>query len=397
MDYNELYKRVTVREDGRSGGIENVIRAMGREDINMDKFYLSGAGAAVAKMMENTVLNTDEHSPESIAFWAKKGMVKEFHGESTPMDWEKFEAETGFKYNVENGYPQNSVKKWTSFIPSSAFKPENKDRKYPVMFVLHGAGNEIYTIDGWGYVDVAAEREWIVIAPSIELDEIILEIFEEAKKLYPIDEDRVYVTGFSYGSMNTNILALQHPEIFAAAAPCGGFITDGMFKPGPRPRRNLPENEYRKEEPMRLFDGNKSNAFKIKMPIMSVIGNKDGYTYPIDESPSCEQLFEYINFWLRINNLPKISDTALTEKNNRTLAEKLLGITLSSGCSSVKTADGIDYAIGDFKDENGITKVRIICEDNVPHWPTPELSRQVVEFFSHFSRSSDTRESIYSE
>ncbi len=395
MDYNELYKRVTTREDGSKGGVEGVIYAMGNQDINMEKFYLSGAGAAVAKMMENTVLNPDEHSPESVAYWAKCGMVKEFHGEDNPMDWAELEARTGFSYDVEKGYEQNRVKKWTSFVPVSAFKKENEGRKYPLMFVLHGAGNVVYTIDGWGYVDVAAEREWIVIAPSIELDDVVLEIYEEAKKLYPVDESRVYVTGFSYGSMNTNILSLQHPDIFAAAAPCGGFMTDGLFRPGPRPKRNVPDTVVRKEEPMRLFDGSKSKAFELKMPVMSVIGNKDGSTYPIDESPAKEDLLRYLNFWSKINGLPEINKSALDEKANRSVAEKLLGISLAPGCSVMKTVDGIDYAIGDFKDESGVTKVRIICEDNVPHWPTPELSRQVVEFFSHFARDVETGESIY--
>lgn len=395
MDYNALYKKEYARPDGRTGSVETVIRAMGRADINMEKFYVSGAGAAVARMMENTVLNPDEHAPASVAYWAKKGMVKEFHGEDVPMDWDALYEKTGFKYDVEKGYPQNRVKKWTSFVPVSAYKPENKDRKYPLMFVLHGAGNTVYTIDGWGYVDVAAEYEWIVIVPSLELDDVVLEILKEAKRLYPVDESRIYVSGFSYGSMNTNILALQHPDIFAAAAPCGGFLSDGMFRPGPRPRRNLPEDEYRKEEPMRLYDGNQSAAFGLKMPVMTVIGNRDGERFPMDTSPERDSLVKYMNFWMRINEMPEVTDELFGDVENRNLAEQLLGVKLAPGCAYIKTADGIDYAIGDFKDESGVTRVKVICEDNVPHWPTPELSRQVVEFFSHFSRDLETKQSIF--
>jgi pimeloyl-ACP methyl ester carboxylesterase len=373
---------------------------MGREDIDLEKFRSCGAGAAVAQMMENTVLRPDEHDPASVAYWAKKGMVKEFHGEDKPMDWAEYCSRTGFEYDVSKAYPQNLVKKWTSFVPMSAFKPENKDKKYPLAFVLHGAGNSVYTIDGWGFVDAAIEREWIIIAPSLELDEVILEILEEVKSLYPVDESRVYVCGFSYGSMNTNILSLKHPDVFAAAAPCGGFLTDGMFRPGPRPRRGRPEGaplmpEY--TEPMFLFDGSGMPEKGIKMPAMSVIGNKDGYQFPINESPNREMMVSNLNLWARINGAAEIDPAALEGFSGSSEEENLLGIPLAGGCGAMKHADGIDYAIGDLKDSDGITMVRIVCEDNVPHWPTPELSRLVFEFFSHFSRDPKTHKSVHTK
>ena len=398
MDYNALYK-LSYHLDNKpelNFSVEGLIKAMGRPDMNMERFERSGAGAAVAKMMENTILNPDEHSPASVAYWAKRGMVKEFHGEDVPMDWDDYKARTGNPYDVGKAYPQNLVKKWTSFVPVSAFRQENKGRKYPLMFVLHGAGNTVYTIDGWGHVNAAAEREWIVVVPSLELDEVVLEILEEAKRLYPVDESRVYVTGFSYGSMNTNILALQHPEVFAAAAPCGGFITDGKFRPGPRPRREgAPAPEF--EEPWFLFDGEHSRAFDIKMPVMSVIGNKDGWQWPLNESPNKETMLKNLNFWARINSAAGIAPEELELPEDISLAEKLLGIPLAAGCSAVKTADGVDYAIGDIRSADGVTRIRLVCEDNVPHWPTPELSRLVCDFFSHFSRDPETGESVYRE
>lgn len=395
MNYNELYKREYSLDGGsHKSSVESLIRAMGRPDMDMERFYRTGAGVGVARMMENTVINPDEHSPASVAFWAKRGMVKEFHGEDVPMDWEAYEAATGNHYDPSHAYPQNLVKKWTSFVPVSAYRPENAGRKYPLMFVLHGAGNTVYTIDGWGHVDAAAAREWIVVVPSIELEPVILEILDEAKGLYPVDERRIYVTGFSYGSMNTNILSLQHPEIFAAAAPCGGFLTDGMFRPGRRPKREgVPEPTM--EEPMFVYDGSQSRAFEIKMPTMTVIGNKDGYQFPVSESPSRETMLNNLNFWLRINGAPELSDAELATSAQGSLVEQLLGLPLKANCGTMKTADGVEYAIGDFPSTDGITRVRVVCEDNVPHWPTPELSRLVVEYFSHFERDPETGESIY--
>ena len=58
---------------------------------------------------------------------------------------------------------------------------------------------------------------------------------------------------------------------------------------------------------------------------------------------------------------------------------------------------GITNYIGDLKSEDGIVRVRIMCEMNMPHWPTPEMIRQMYAFFEHFSRNVETKESIYTE
>ena len=81
----------------------------------------------------------------------------------------------------------------------------------------------------------------------------------------------------------------------------------------------------------------------------------------------------------------------------RIVAGLVLCCCFAAGCSAVKTADGVDYAIGDIRSADGVTRIRLVCEDNVPHWPTPELSRLVCDFFAHFSRDPETGESVYCE
>ncbi len=57
--------------------------------------------------------------------------------------------------------------------------------------------------------------------------------------------------------------------------------------------------------------------------------------------------------------------------------------------------DGITCYIGSLPSEDGVVRVKIMCEMYMPHWPTPELSRQIFKFFSHFSKNPETLESIY--
>jgi hypothetical protein len=74
--------------------------------------------------------------------------------------------------------------------------------KYPVIYIEpHGRGNTSY--NGIG-------------------DQDVLRCIEIAKKLFNVDEDRVYLKGESMGGGGTWNVGTRHPELFAAIAPVYG-------------------------------------------------------------------------------------------------------------------------------------------------------------------------------
>jgi len=322
-------------------------------------------------------------------------MVKEFHGEDVPMSWSEYEKDTGYHWeDPDRQGIQNRFKKWNSFVPVSAFQPENAGRQYPLVVVLHGGFNPISIIDGWGFVQEAAKREWIVIVPSIELDDIIDEILGEAKKLYPVDESRIYATGFSYGGFMSNLLGNKRPDVYAAVGPCGAPISSGYCEKAIGP------------EPQKPFDGiSRAAQLGTYMPVINVAGNLDGNRFPfydyvqaIAGPPKMEDLIEGINHWSRVNHAPEVSVDEVKALKNRTdisEEERQIGLPLAPDCRHTVVADGITNYLADIKSEDGVVRIRIMCEMNMPHWPTLEMCRQVFEFFSHFSRDPKTKESIY--
>lgn len=366
--------------------------------VDLDALKQGGYMEALEEMMEPVLMSFDDHAPEVIAYWAKRGMVKEFHGADVPMSWSEYEAKTGYHWEKPAfPTPQNNFKRWNSFVPISAFDPANKDRKYPVVFMLHGGMNPISIIDGWGIPQEAARREWIVIAPSLELDDILDEILEEAKTLYPIDESRIYVAGFSYGGFMSNFIGNKRPDIYAAVAPCGAPISNGYCDKAIGP------------EPQTPFDGNpRCIELGTYMPVINIAGNLDGFRFPIYDikdqgGPASikgtpEKILSGINSWAKANRAPEISledVMALKGREDISEEEKQIGLPLAPDCRRTVVADGITNYIGDLKSEDGIARVRIMVEMNMPHWPTPEMARQIFEFFSHFSRDPVTKESIY--
>ena len=110
--------------------------------------------------MEPVLDVPDERSPQVMAYWAKRGMVKEFHGYDEPTDWDDYEAKpatdgkrrsTGsFKTNIGSGHLLCLFRR----LPLRTGR-----KKYPVVFALHGACNNIFLVEGWGFVQEAARRE----------------------------------------------------------------------------------------------------------------------------------------------------------------------------------------------------------------------------------------------
>ena len=108
----------------------------------------------------------------------------------------------------------------------------------------------LYGAEQSGWHDIADREDFIVVYPKPAVNKMwnvwddpvlpsdhafILALLAYLKDTYPIDETRVYVTGFSMGGMMTHSLACAHPELFAAAyvmSACPQDMRKGAMSPG---------------------------------------------------------------------------------------------------------------------------------------------------------------------
>lgn len=129
-------------------------------------------------------------------------------------------------------------------------------RKYPLVIFLHGSGergNDNEAQLKWGVLNFASDQNMklhpaFVIAPqcpanmgwsnfanrnnTVEMSiqasaskpmELLMELIHQIIRKYPIDTNRIYITGLSMGGFGTYDALERYPNLFAAAVPvCGG-------------------------------------------------------------------------------------------------------------------------------------------------------------------------------
>ncbi len=133
-------------------------------------------------------------------------------------EWEKLTSEDGLQFHFYAG----------------KLKAEEQ---YPLCIYLHGSSNTGSGLEkrepganGFADPEIYGRYPAIVIAPEApagtksfkEISSRIFLLLDHLVANLPVDRDRIYVTGYSMGSMGTWALISARPDFFAAAGPVGG-------------------------------------------------------------------------------------------------------------------------------------------------------------------------------
>ncbi len=129
--------------------------------------------------------------------------------------------------------------------PYALFVPKNFDatKKYPLVVSLHGAGSNhrlnLRRVFGKGnlpgesdaaasrYFPMLADVDFLVAAPLARgtmgyqgiAEGDVYDMLADVERRFPVDPDRVYLTGLSMGGGGTMWLGLTRPDVWAAIAP----------------------------------------------------------------------------------------------------------------------------------------------------------------------------------
>lgn len=187
--------------------------------------------------------------------WEGEDAVMDFAGRELPYKWIAHGQMKRFWYNPQNLrygrgsageeikalFTEGCFKKGSCCLGYMLFTPETQPGcRYPLVLYLHGAGERgsdlKSTLANPGATSFAdpswqAKHPCFVLAPQCAenrwwTDEgnlaMLRYALEEMEARFPVDPNRVYVTGLSMGGMGSWTLISRWPELFAAAMPvCG--------------------------------------------------------------------------------------------------------------------------------------------------------------------------------
>ena len=237
MDYAELYlwDILVVWSKPESGDRELIslrdrTPRIAAEGCDIEALIHSEMGRQMVLQFEDYIRYGDEMDPAYVQKWHAQGLDKQV------MERNDF------------------YHRWALFTPVSA--REKSSRRYPLLFVLHGSSMPINWEECSGFLPIAAREELIVCIPQDHSLQNLLRLYDILTRDYPVDPGRVYCTGYSQGSAQTNALLFARPELLAAAAPCGCLA--GPFSMGMEPEERV------------------QHAAQVRVPILTVCGQQEG-------------------------------------------------------------------------------------------------------------------------
>lgn len=292
-----------------------------------------------------------------------------------------------------NGHPQT----WYEYIPPQL---RGSEKKVPLLFYFHGGGCvPLYGAEQSDWHEIADREGFIVVYPEASQKnmwnawddrellahsdkDFFYALIQHMKKTYPIDETRIYVSGFSMGGMMSNAMASVFPDVIAAAAPCNAYH-EGYFssfkamqarkngvKYDPASSESVPQDTQVKQEADR-----KKASYDYRMPLMQVSGLIDG-KWPIDNADDAR--LKTFDYWKAYNHL------------------KVEPFVQKMDFESGLTADENWYDGDDARflhhrwvDEKGVGMYELFLAKRCPHALDIRTSHYAWEFLKKFSRNGD--------
>lgn len=332
----------------------------GNRHYDNEALINSEYGDALIKVREPFFLSEDQMSTAVVDYWAGKGLRKELV--DGPKDWNK----------------------WAVFTPLSASRPENRGRKYPLVFALHGGGAgpddgcTIFATESEGYAKLAAEQELILGVLDDHSDEGIMAFYRYATSNYPVDISRVYLTGFSAGGNRATWSSLLHPELFAGILVGAGLPFSFDYDEA------LVERAAEFKIPMIGIGGTREKGNSIPFSTTNPVDN------PLPEIVArllgAENKTRWANAFFRLNGIRcwSLEENLAQVASSKDEVERLIGIKVQR--SRITAEMGQRHFWAEYADAEGLGLVTYVYIDNLPHCAAPDMLDLGWAFLRRFSR-----------
>ena len=285
--------------------------------------------------------------------------------------------------------------RWISVAPRCAAET---DEKLPLMVVFQevGSGNEHLAITAQSYLyecnRLAAQGEFIAlwfVLESPQDNDLLLEILEEVRQMYPVDERRIYIMGHSHNGLFTKEFARRHPKVPA------GIITLGS-NPGLVGVTGTAAGTDDTDEKVEAFHNE-------DVPNINLSGTcEHNYFFPVagvDDTTraedhvalrlSADERIKALQRRLYAHNCPvKSAEEIIAAMESGEHAERKLGIPADK--SYTIYLDNEEHYVCEIKNNEGRYHLCIVGIDNIPHVPTASMVDLAWSWIRRFARDRDS-------
>lgn len=237
----------------------------------------------------------------------------------------------------------------------------------PTVLCFHGGGDSamcMVALSDWHLV--VNKYNFLLISIENHLNSTateMMELLNLLKKKYPIDEERIFSTGFSMGGCKTWDMYQEYPNVFAAVAPMDATFDVGLNSYG-QPVKNINRDTI--------------------LPVFYV----GGELTPLPELPfqeeKCRNRMEYV---LKVNQAKAPYNVTFEDRNN--WANKIWGIDGDVICKAKDDNRNCILTMHLFESTNGCCYSIFGSGSNQAHEMRHLNCENAWKFFSMFRRLKD--------
>ena len=271
------------------------------------------------------------------------------------------------------------VQTWYEYLPDEVLNNTAPAGSVPLLLAIHGGGDDPRQyVDGQGWLRVAGQERIAIVAPEYSsmnnfapdgrtaLNKAFPALVRYMLDKYPaLDASRVYVNGYSMGSLGTCEAMYGDPSVFAAAFPQAGIM-----------------NAAPTDEELKKFAD-------VKLPVCistseyDMVFNVDGVTHNI-----VPDFYKLINSFKTMNGMEALPEEPDFDQYPVT--------GFDADVKGTEKMNG-EYTKHEwyFLDEDGVPMVGFQYIDDIVHCLYPEYADMVWNFVKHYSRDLTTGAVVY--